>query len=246
MNKRIEIVAHRGANERAPENSMAALKLCIDWGVDYLEVDVRRSRDGVLYNFHDPILGRTTGGFGLFSAHSSRKIDTLDMGSKFGREFRGERVPKIKDILEYCSGKIKIYFDVKDADLHLLVDLVRARRMEDSSFFWFADSKKALELKRIAPELTLKINADTADLVKKAAEEFDAGIIECGFHLLSDGMIAACREKGMKLMVRQGQEDREVFRRIVRSGADMVNLDQPDVFIEVLREESGEGSGKDD
>ena len=49
MTRKVEIVCHRGANEYAPENTYPAAQLCIDWGMDYVEIDVNTSKDGVMY-----------------------------------------------------------------------------------------------------------------------------------------------------------------------------------------------------
>lgn len=59
-----KIVAHRGANKFAPENTFAAADLALAQGADYIELDVRESADGVLYVHHDETLDRTTNGTG--------------------------------------------------------------------------------------------------------------------------------------------------------------------------------------
>jgi hypothetical protein len=46
MNRKVEIVCHRGANEYAPENTYASAQLCIDWGMDYVEIS--NSRFGIV------------------------------------------------------------------------------------------------------------------------------------------------------------------------------------------------------
>ena len=61
----LELVAHRRANHLAPENAFAAAEICVDLGIDYVEIDVRTSKDGVLYVIHDSKLDRTTDGTGL-------------------------------------------------------------------------------------------------------------------------------------------------------------------------------------
>ncbi len=50
-------VAHRGASHWAPENTLPAFELARDMGVDFVETDVQRSSDGVLFCFHDKIPG---------------------------------------------------------------------------------------------------------------------------------------------------------------------------------------------
>ncbi|MEQ9366628.1 MAG: glycerophosphodiester phosphodiesterase family protein, partial [Leptospirales bacterium] len=54
------VVAHRGASYDAPEETRAAYLLARNIRADYLEMDLQRSRDGVLLAFHDDTLERTT------------------------------------------------------------------------------------------------------------------------------------------------------------------------------------------
>ena len=117
----VEIVVHRGDNGHAPENTLAAAQRCIDIGIEYLEFDVRRSKDGVHYVLHDPTVNRTTNGDGAIRSMTSEEVDALDAGTWFSEEFAGERVPRLESLLDFCRGKIKLYFDVKDADLEYLV-----------------------------------------------------------------------------------------------------------------------------
>ncbi|NJN82104.1 MAG: hypothetical protein HC802_07375 [Caldilineaceae bacterium] len=81
--RQIEIVCHKGANEYAPENTYAAAQLCIDWGMDFVEIDVNRSHDGMHYILHGPELDATTNGRGRIDAMLAAEIDQLDAGSWF-------------------------------------------------------------------------------------------------------------------------------------------------------------------
>ena len=73
----IQVVCHRGANRFAPENTFSAAELCLDWGVDYLEIDVRMSGDGVLYDLHDSSVDRTTDGHGEGKDRGDRREDDV-------------------------------------------------------------------------------------------------------------------------------------------------------------------------
>ncbi|WP_254591337.1 glycerophosphodiester phosphodiesterase [Methanocella conradii] len=59
-----EIVGHRGAPGQAPENTLLSFERAMQIGVDWIEFDVRRSRDGVLVVIHDETVDRTTDGSG--------------------------------------------------------------------------------------------------------------------------------------------------------------------------------------
>lgn len=60
----IEIVVHRGANHIAPENTIPSALAALKHGAGWIEVDVRKSKDNILYNLHDETLDRTTNGKG--------------------------------------------------------------------------------------------------------------------------------------------------------------------------------------
>ncbi len=77
----IELVTHRGVNGLAPENTRSAVAKCLDFYVDVIELDVRRTLDGVLYNLHDSTLDRTTDGSGALSFRPAAYVDRLDAGA---------------------------------------------------------------------------------------------------------------------------------------------------------------------
>lgn len=231
----VEIVAHRGANTLAPENTLSAATACLEMQVDWLEVDVRTSSDGKLYNMHDRTLGRTTGGTETraLSQLDSREIDSLDAGGWFAPQFAGERIPRIETLIEEFLGKMRFYFDVKEANLDALVELVDRYDIREQSFFWFWNPLTARAFSKRAPHLSLKINAATVPGLRRARRRYGARIIECNTNVLGDRLVESCHAEGMKLMVRIGDNDPDGFRRIIESGADMVNLDHVAEFRKV-------------
>ena len=157
--KELVIVAHRGVNHLAPENTIAATQKYVDLGLDYVEIDVRTSKDGVMYILHDKTLDRTTNGSGEIKERGSEYIDQLDAGSWFGPEFTDQRVPRLKPYLRQFKGKIKIYFVVKAADLAELVALVHEAGFARDWFFWFFKDDRARELRALDRHIPLKMNA---------------------------------------------------------------------------------------
>ena len=84
---RIQVVAHRGASEEAPEHTLAAYKKAIEDGADALECDVRLTADGHLVCVHDRRVNRTSNGRGPVSALELADLAALDFGSRRSREF---------------------------------------------------------------------------------------------------------------------------------------------------------------
>ncbi|WP_210573704.1 glycerophosphodiester phosphodiesterase [Streptomyces sp. GESEQ-4] len=79
--QRIQVVAHRGASEEAPEHTLAAYKKAIEDGADALECDVRLTADGHLVCVHDRRVNRTSNGRGAVSALELAELAALDFGS---------------------------------------------------------------------------------------------------------------------------------------------------------------------
>ncbi|CAL9476678.1 putative glycerophosphodiester phosphodiesterase 1 [Streptomyces sp. enrichment culture] len=83
---RIQVVAHRGASEDAPEHTLAAYRKAIEDGADALECDVRLTADGHLVCVHDRRVNRTSNGRGAVSALELADLAALDFGSWKTRE----------------------------------------------------------------------------------------------------------------------------------------------------------------
>ncbi|MGK5696384.1 glycerophosphodiester phosphodiesterase [Streptomyces sp. URMC 128] len=86
----IQVVAHRGASEDAPEHTLAAYTKAIEDGADALECDVRLTADGHLVCVHDRRVNRTSNGRGAVSALELADLAALDFGSwKSGEAYKG-------------------------------------------------------------------------------------------------------------------------------------------------------------
>lgn len=83
----IQVVAHRGASEEAPEHTLTAYKKAIEDGADALECDVRLTADGHLVCVHDRRVNRTSNGRGAVSALELADLASLDFSSRKTRDF---------------------------------------------------------------------------------------------------------------------------------------------------------------
>ncbi|KUO08718.1 glycerophosphodiester phosphodiesterase [Streptomyces sp. DSM 15324] len=93
----IQVVAHRGASEEAPEHTLAAYKKAIEDGADALECDVRLTADGHLVCVHDRRVNRTSNGRGAVSALELADLAALDFGSWKTREAREAWHARVED-----------------------------------------------------------------------------------------------------------------------------------------------------
>ena len=77
-------------------------------------MDVRTSKDGVLFLLHDATLDRTTNGQGPASALTMAELKKLEAGSWFDEAYRGERIPTLREALEICRNRVDVLLDLKE------------------------------------------------------------------------------------------------------------------------------------
>ena len=232
----IEIVVHRGANALAPENTWPSAEAALQYGAKWIEVDVRKSKDGVLFNLHDETLDRTTNGKGLLADMLSDDVSKLDAGSWFGPEFAGLRVPTIAEMLDSLKGKAYVFFDVKrGTPIPTLVNLVREKGFADKSFFWFGDEAMLREFITLAPEMKIKVNAGDIDRLKYWQSVCKPSYVEIAPEKITDVFRKYCRKHGIKVMAACQEDDTSQFQLVIDKKADLVNLDRPEVFLPLLQ-----------
>ncbi|MDQ7743409.1 glycerophosphodiester phosphodiesterase [Hydrogenophaga pseudoflava] len=97
-------IAHRGAGQLAPENTLAAFRLGAQHGYRMAECDAKLSADGVVFLLHDDTLDRTTDGQGLAGDHAWAELSLRDAGSWHSRQYAGERLPTLEGVARFCRA----------------------------------------------------------------------------------------------------------------------------------------------
>lgn len=108
------VIAHRGARNKAPENTLAAFKLAKEQGAVWMETDVKLTQDGVPVLMHDDTLDRTTNGHGSVASMDWAVLQGLDAGSWFDPHFAAEPVPRMSEVLRFIlEAKCRINLEIK-------------------------------------------------------------------------------------------------------------------------------------
>jgi|688.fasta_scaffold185913_2 glycerophosphoryl diester phosphodiesterase len=110
-----KVIGHRGIEHHAPENTVANFKASLQLNIG-IEVDVRRTKDGVWVCMHDELVDRTTNGKGRVIDYTFSELSKLDAGSYMAPYYKGQRVPKFEDLL-------KIIKEQKNPNVLIAVDL---------------------------------------------------------------------------------------------------------------------------
>lgn len=99
------IIAHRGANRDAPQNTMPAFIRACALNADGVETDVHMTKDGHIVLCHNYTVDKTSDGRGKIADLLLSQLLNLDFGSYFLSEFKNVRIPTIDDLFIFLKTK---------------------------------------------------------------------------------------------------------------------------------------------
>jgi len=234
-------IAHRGASGRAPENTHAAFAAALDLGAEAIELDCQLSADGELVVIHDETLDRTTDGRGPVGDRSAAELARLDAGSWFGSEFRGERIPRLPDVLAQLRDHVTLNIEIKSArDLGLiepkLAALIAAERAAEWVVFSSFHPEGVRNMRAAAPWARLGVLCDRDPLPDglALAIELGAELLIPGRRWVDGRVVAAAHAHGLDVWVWTVNEPGEM-RRLIALGVDAIFSDYPERFPGLAR-----------
>ncbi|MBX2833534.1 MAG: glycerophosphoryl diester phosphodiesterase [Micavibrio sp.] len=108
------IIGHRGAAAYAPENTIVGIHTAADMGVDWVELDVKLTKDNIPILFHDDTLDRTTNGSGNVADLTLKEVRDLDAGHWFGDSFFDLRIPTLEQAVDALIERdMGVNFEIK-------------------------------------------------------------------------------------------------------------------------------------
>ena len=236
----IEVIAHMGAHENAPVNTLPAFQAAIDIGVDFVELDLNTTADGHLVVLHGPNVDGVTNGTGPVRSLTLAEVRALDAGSWFDSSFAGTRIPTGDEALALMKGKVGVYLDVKDAEPDSIVALI-ARHDMFSSVIVYDDTASLVAMKQIEPRVLAmvpRIPEDPADMPALAARvrpSFFCSVVR----RVTVEQIDACHDAGALLYMNTlgaSADNPEGWTQALADGADGLETDRPAACLAFLRE----------
>lgn len=246
--KLTKVIGHRGAAAYAPENTLEGIHTAADMGIEWVELDVKLTKDDVPIIFHDEELDRTTNGSGLVKDKTYEEIMQLEAGSWFGDSFAGIKIPTLEEVIDVlierglglnleikpCPGREK---ETAEAALDIL------------SHYW--DDHDRLLISSFQP-ISLEAAKDVAEDWNRGlllAPEGEAGIINPNWKDLADYLEVKTVNLGTKIATRKTIEeiidlglhplvytvnDPLEGRKYQSWGVEAMFSDEPDVILENL------------
>jgi glycerophosphoryl diester phosphodiesterase len=232
------VIAHRGDHEHVPENTVASVQDAIKAGVDYVEMDLRTTRDGYLMLMHDGSVDRMTNGKGY--------IKDLPMDSLRNLKIRQEgsetkyRIPEFRDMLKACKGHINIYLDFKDADVAETYKQIQDAGMEKHVVVYLNKSSQYGEWKKVAPDMPLMTSLPENIITEKDFDQFLEKIsIQVFDNLYDNSMIAMAKKKGIAVWLdaEEKNEDATTWKKVISKNVQGIQTDHPEELIAYLKQQ---------
>ena len=152
---RFIVICHRGDHVRYPENTLAAYAEAIRNGADYVEIDLRTTKDSALVSMHDGTVDRMTNGKGAVKDISFAEIQQLRVKSRDSLDKTVYRVPAFEEILRLCKDKIYIYIDFKNASAAAAYAMLKKYGMEKQVLIYINSAQQFTDWRHVAPAMPL-------------------------------------------------------------------------------------------
>jgi len=229
----VYVVAHRGAHQGIPENTLAAYERAIELGCDFVEIDVRTTKDGKFVSIHNAtidayVIGQT----GRVKDMTLEELRALDIGSKVGEKWKGAKVPTFEEILDLCKGKIGIYLDLKDAPVPALVELVKARGMEHE-VIWYVNGSNLDSLRESCGECMEMPDPGPETNLARLISEKKPRIIASVWKHCTQNFVKTGQQSGALVIV--DEAGTECWDDLLAWGVNGIQTDHPEELIMRLK-----------
>lgn len=219
---RVSRIGHRGAAGHAPENTLAAIRKGIDLGVDFVEIDLRRTADGTLVALHDGTINRTTNGRGRVDALSLAQLKAFDAG-------KGERIPTLEEVFQVAAGRTGVMIELKVSDLAgATVQTVTNAQFDSPVIYASFLHHELSELRALAPDAAVMLLFDKLpeDPVSYA-RAYRPAFVGLRHDRASRGLVQAFHKEHMWIWVYTPNTVADI-ERALSAGVDGVISDYPD------------------
>lgn len=246
------IIGHRGASGEAPENTLLSFQRAFEEGAQFVELDVRGSKDGEVVIIHDATLGRTTNGRGRVSRHRLKELKALDAGYWFTTDggksypYRGQKIdiPTLRELFSTLP-QAKAIIEIKQARPSIVKKVIETVRQAGKEKQVLLATEKDQIMKEIRGGLQVadlpiatgfsygEVAAFMAWLAGGKRGSYDpagqAFQIPCeysGMTLVSAPTLQAAHDLGLEMFV-WTVNDRDQMRRLLELGVDGIITDFP-------------------
>ena len=209
----MQIIAHRGASFLEPENTIKAIERAIKMGADYVEVDVRMSKDSQLVIIHDPDVDRTTDGKGLVNDYTLQELKNFDAGD-------GESIPTLDEVISCVKDRVELVIEIKEPGTEgKILEKINENELENTilTSFYHKSIKNAVKMNH-SINAGIIFAGQPVDVMQMASNA-SANIIFPSYKYMNEDMVKQAQNGGISVYP-WTIDDPEIFEKFVEMGVD--------------------------
>ncbi len=235
------VISHRGYHKDIPENTLAAYKKSIDIGCDFIEIDVRETKDKKFVSMHNATVDAYASGITRHVQDMTLKeLKELDISSKFGDTYKNERISTLEEILMLCKDKIGIYLDFKAGNFEEVYRIIKKYDML-SQVVWYMPSNHFLQIYKMNTEfkgiLFMPDPVNDQDL-QTLFQVGNFHFIASAVGRISKDLIEQAHKNNIKVFVDDKNGGLEEWECLINKiGVDGIQTDEPIELIEQIKEQ---------
>lgn len=250
--RHVFVIGHRGAASQAPENTMPSFVRAMKAGADFIEMDVRRTRDSVLVILHDDTVDRTTDSTGQVSEFTLSELRGMDAGSWYSAAFKGTKIPTLEEVLDIANARISVAVEVKVPGVEgdIVNILTRYHMMHDSMILVGNNEQVARNVRTIEPSASIQGDVNFSDRTpdKEKLEASIDKLLSSSVNIASvhksnpalRELVGVCHRRGLLVNAWPVNETCEILK-CLELGVDFLTTDNPELAIAMLRKEGFSG-----
>ncbi len=236
------VVAHRGDHVIYPENTLAAYQEAIKNGADYVEIDLRTTKDSALVSMHDATVNRMTNGKGAIKDMTLAEIEQLQVKSRDSLDKTIYHIPTFEQIINLCKDKIYIYIDFKNASAAATYAVLKKYGMEKQVLVYINGIQQLIDWKHIAPDMPLMLSmpksAKDIEGMKTFINQAKPDLLDGSWKEYTTDMVSAA--KGMNIPAwpdaQSADEGPQVWDQALAKGFTGLQTDHPAALVKYLEE----------
>ncbi|WDI44412.1 glycerophosphodiester phosphodiesterase [Bremerella sp. P1] len=233
----VQIMAHRGASSKAPENTLAAFQQAIEDGADWIELDVQETADGQVVIMHDSdFMKLSKNPLKIWDA-TTDDLKDIDIGTWKSPDFADQRVPTLAEVLALCKDKVGVNIELKyyghDEMLEQRVaDIVDEQGMNDQVMAMSLKREGVEKMKAIRPEwkVGLLMSVAAGNLSK-----LEADFLAVNASFADVLLIDQAHDNGKQVFV-WTVNDAATMSTMMSRGVDGILTDKPELARSVLEQ----------
>lgn len=234
---RVAVTAHRGSSRSAPENTISAVEAAIAQGADFAEIDVQQTADGTIVVLHDSDLMRVARLNKKIWEVEYAEIASLDAGSWFSEDFRGERIPTLQQTIDAARGRIRLNIELKlsGPDQRLVegvLRLVRENGFHGECVLSSLSSEAVLKAKALERRVRV---GHIVSVALGEVSKLDVDFLSVHEKQVTAGLVRRLHRAGKQVHA-WTVNDRRRMSALIDLGVDNIITDEPRTVREVLAE----------